>query len=273
MRPFTIPGYVYRMRLFCHRTLWFLVCASICGSLQAEIPAPTRANKRFVIAAHEWPPFASREARYFGVLPRIVNQVFETQGITVEFRFMPWPDALDGVVSEEFDAALIWVMEDLNRDPFIISAPILEYRSALYYRHTMTPPKKPDDLLGFRIGLNPYYVYDEPSYRIMKSRSMTPVKGDSDRTHFDMLLRGDIDFYLTPVLTSVPLLRNNYSREQQQQLAYTTELFKFPPSHLLLNRQRQGSEQLVLEFNNGLKRLQNDGTLDRYLNDLRFGKY
>lgn len=263
----------YRMRLFSLRTLLLLLCASLCSSLYAEIPAPTRTNKRFIIAAHEWPPFASRETRYFGVLPRIINQIFEAQGITVEFRFMPWPDALDGVVNEEFDAALIWVMEDLNRDPFIISEPILEYRSALYYRKGMPPPKTSDDLLGFRIGLNPYYVYDEPSYHIMKSRSMTPVKGESDKQHFDMLFRGDIDFYLSPILTSAPLLRNSYSREQQQELTYTTEMFKFPPSCLLLNRQRQGSEQLLLDFNNGLKRLQNDGTLDRYLDDLRVGKY
>lgn len=186
---------------------------------------------------------------------------------------MPWPDALDGLVTEEFDAALIWVMEDLNRDPFIVSEPILEYRSALYYRRNLPKPTTSDDLLGFRIGLNPYYVYDEPSYRVMKSRSMTPVKGETDRIHFDMLLKGDIDFYLSPILTSAPLLRNSYSPEQQKQLTYTTELFKFPPSQLLVNRQREGGRQFLLEFNNGLKRLKNDGTLDRYLDDLRFGKY
>lgn len=261
------------MRLFCLRSLLIFVSLNFCSSLQADIPQPTRANKRFVIAAHEWPPFASREARYFGVLPRIVTQILESQGINVEFRFMPWPDALDGVITEEFDAALIWVMDDLNQEPFVVSVPILEYRSALYYRKELPKPRHPDDLLGFRIGLNPYYVYDEPSYRIMKSRSMTPVKGDTDRIHFDMLLNGDIDFYLSPILTSAPLLRNNYPLEQQQQLAYTTELFKFPPSHLLVNRQREGSRQFLQEFNNGLKRLKNDGTLDRYLDDLRFGKY
>jgi len=261
------------MRFFCRHSLLLLVLVSLCVPLQAEIPKPTRTNKRFTIAAHEWPPFASRESRYFGVLPRIITQVLEAQGITVEYRFMPWPDALDGLITEEFDAALIWVMEDLNSDPFIFSAPILEYRSALYYRKSLPKPRHADDLLGFRIGLNPYYVYDEPSYRIMKSRSMTPVKGESDRAHFDMLLKGDIDFYLSPMITSAPLLRNQYSQEQQQELGYTTELFRFPPSHLLVNRQRPGSNDFLQEFNNGLKRLKNDGTLDRYLDDLRFGKY
>lgn len=261
------------MRLFCLRSLSLLLFASFCSSLQADIPKPIRANKRFVIAAHEWSPFASREVRYFGVLPRIVTQILEAQGVTIEYRFMPWPDALDGLITEEYDAALIWVMADLNRDPFIISEPILEYRSALYSRTSLPKPKTPDDLMGFRIGLNPYYVYDEPSYRIMKSRAMTPIKGDTDRIHFDMLLKGDIDFYLSPILTSAPLLRSTYSLEQQQQLAYTTDIFKFPPSHLLLNRQRKDSREFLLEFNNGLKRLKNDGTLDRYLDDLRLGKY
>jgi polar amino acid transport system substrate-binding protein len=261
------------MRLFILRSLFLLLFTSVCTSLQADIPKPTRANKRFVVAAHEWPPFASRETRYFGVLPRIVSQVFEIQGVAVEFRFMPWPDTLDGLITEEFDAALIWVMEDLNQEPFIISQPILEYRSALYYRKELPKPRHPDDLLGFRIGLNPYYVYDETSYRIMKSRSMTPVIGETDRIHFDMLFNGDIDYYLTPILTSAPLLRNSYTAAQQGDLAYTTEIFKFPPSHLLVNRQREGSDQFMQDFNNGLKRLKNDGTLERFLNDLRLGKY
>lgn len=246
---------------------------SFCSTLHADIPLPTRANKRFVVAAHEWPPFASRETRYFGVLPRILSHALELQGINVEYRFMPWQDALDGIITEEFDAALIWVMEDLNQDAFIASQPLLEYRSALYYRRSMPKPQHLDDLLGYRIGLNPYYIYDRPSYQIMKSRDMTPIKGENDRAHFDMLLKGDIDFYLSPILTSAPFLRNTYPLEQQQQLRYTTELFKFPPTQLLVNRQRQNSPEFIHELNNGLKRLKNDGTLDRYLDDLRIGKY
>lgn len=258
---------------FCTRLLLILLCGLPALTSYAGIPTPSQANKRFVIAAHEWPPFASRETRYFGVLPRIVTQVLETQGIHIEFRFMPWPDALDGLITEEFDGALIWVSEDLKRDSFLMSDSILSYRSGLYYRKNFPKPQSADDLLGYRIGLNPYYVYDATSYQLMKSRSMTPIKGSNDRQHFDHLLSGEIDFYLSPLVTSVPFLRTHYSPAQQQELAYTTTLLQFPPTHLLVNRQRAGSAEFIEAFNQGLKRLKNDGTLDRYLDDLRFEKY
>lgn len=253
--------------------LLLLLAWLFAGAAWGEIPAPTKINPRLVIAVHEWRPFASRDAHYFGLLPRIAARVLETQGVTPEFRFMPWPEALDGLVTEEYDAALIWVMEDLDRRYFLFSEPVLELRGALYYQAKRPRPRTPDDLLGFSIGINPAYVYDAPSFQLMKSRAMIPVKGGNDRENFDLLLKGDIDFYLSPLLSSTPLLRNSYSGEQRQRLAYTTEIFKFPPVHLLVNQQRPGSKELLEKFNNSLKRLQNDGTLDRYLDDMRFDKY
>lgn len=254
-------------------TILLLVALLPCGTASAEIPAPTRLKKQFIIAAHEWPPFASRESRYLGVLPRIVSQVLEAEGIRVEYRFMSWPDTLDGLLTEEYDAALIWVMSDLNREPFLLSDPILEYRSALYYRKDRPRPDDSNDLRGLRIGLNPYYVYDGDSYQLMKNRNLIPIRGKDDDNHFRHLMDGTIDVYLTPLLTSAPWVRNNLTLMEQDKLAYTTEIFKFPPTQLVLNRKREGSDDLIRQFNNGLKRLKSDGTLDRYLDDLRFGKY
>ena len=242
-------------------------------SLLADIPEPRRINKRFVVAVHEWPPFASRSTRYFGILPRITTEILETQGVAVDFRFLPWADALDGLVTEEFDAALIWVMEDLKSDSFLMSETLLNYRSGLYYRKDMPAPTKEDDLLGFTIGLNPHYVYDASSYQLMKSREMVAIRGDTDQINFQYLLDGQVDFFLTPLLTSKPLLQKQFTIEQQAALEFTTALFQFPPSKLLINRHRDGSEEFIQDFNKGLKRLRNNGTLDLYIDDLRLDNY
>ncbi len=210
---------------------------------------------------------------YFGMVPRIISEALHSQGYDVKYRFMHWSDALDGIITEEFDGAIIWVMEDLNHPAFLISDPIVHYRSALYYRKSLPRPTSSDDLLGFRMGLNSHYVYDQDSYELLKDNLILPIEGHSDLTNFQYLIEGRIDYFLTPLLTSKPLLRNNFPKEQQQQLDYSTSIFKFPPTHLIVNRYRDGSDEIMNQFNASLKRMENNGTIDRYIRDFRFSKY
>ena len=230
-------------------------------------------RQSFIIAAHEWAPFASRSSKYFGLSPRITSEILHTTGIDVKYRFMHWSDALDGVLTEEFDGAIVWVMQDLKHEAFAISDPIVHLRSALYHRANFPAPKSPSDVLGYRMGINTHYVYDAPSYHMLTSGKLTAVDGQTDLQNFQMLLNGDVDFFLTPTLTSGPLLRNNFSREQQQQLSYTSSVLKFPSIYLVVNRHREGSKDFIEQFNASLKRMKNNGTIDRYIDDFSFSKY
>jgi len=230
-------------------------------------------NKVFMVAAYEWPPFSSRDAKYFGIAPRIVSEILQSQGIEVKYRFMPWTEALDGIITEEFDGVIVWVTEDIHHESFLISDPILEHRTALYYRKNLPDPKTADDLMGYRMGVNTHYVYDLASYRLLKDKFITPVDGDSDLVQFHNLLEGKIDFYLTPLLTSTPLLISNFTPEEQKSLTYSTNLFKFPSPHLIVNRHREGSAEFMAEFNKRLDHMKNNGVVDRYINDFRFSQY
>lgn len=229
--------------------------------------------KTFTIAAHEWPPFASRESRYFGITPRIVSDILQNQGIEVQYRFMPWSDALDGVISKEFDGAIVWVTEDLNREFFLISDPILEHRTALYYRKNTPAPTTVDDLTGYRLGINKHYIYDLASYRLIKKHALTTVEANTDAEQLRNLLEGKIDFYASPILTESPLLLNSLGTDEQNALTYSINLFKFPSPHLVVHRHREGSAEFMNKFNQRLKRMKSEGTVERYSNDFRFTGY
>ena len=242
--------------------------------LAALLPqSDARAEATFIVAAHEWAPFSSRDAKYFGIAPRIVSDILQGQGIEVKYRFMGWSAALDGVITREFDGAIVWVTEDLHRESFLISDPILEYRTALYYRKNTPEPKTADDLIGHRMGIDPEYVYDLTSYRLLRKGSIKPVEGVTDTEHLRNLLEGKIDFYASPILTESPLLRNSLSKEEQNALTYSSNLFKFPAPHLVVNRNREGSAEFMRLFNLRLNRMKNDGTVERYINEFRFTEY
>jgi len=256
--------------LFCRLLIISLLCLEplICNPGWAS--STDTGTKVFTIAAYEWPPFASRDAKYFGIAPRVVSEILQNQGIEVKYRFIPWPEALDGIITEKFDGALVWVTEDMHHEAFLISNPILEHRTALYYRKGLPEPKDANDLMGYRMGVNSHYVYDLKSYRLLKDRFVESVNGDSDIVQFHNLIDGKIDFYLTPILTSAPLLRSNFTADEQNRLTYSTNLFKFPSAYLIVNRHREGSDEFIAEFNKRLDRMKNDGVIDRYTDDFRF---
>jgi len=261
--------------LFIHLLTGHLRLGVIAG-LMLCLSLPVKAEglqTHFELAAHEWPPFSSRQTRFFGVVPRITSELMHAQGIEVKYRFMHWSDTLDGIVTEEFDGALVWVMEDLRHEAFLVSEPILRYRSALYFRKDFPRPTSINDLLGFRMGVNPRYVYDKKSYSLLKSGRIEPIQGEDDLTNFRHLVDGRIDYYLSPLLTSKLIIENNFTSAEQANLSYTSSIFKFPSTHLIVNRHREGSFEFMRNFNSGLQRLRTNGTVDRYLEDFRFSKY
>jgi polar amino acid transport system substrate-binding protein len=230
-------------------------------------------TKTFMVAAHEWAPFTSRDSRYFGIAPRLVSEILQNQGIEVKYRFIPWAGALDGVITSEFDGAIVWVTEDLQRDSFLVSDPILEYPTALYYLKSSAEPKSLDDLLGHRLGVNTHYIYDLASYRLLGKRAIEPVEGKTESELLHMLLEGKIDYYASPLLTEKPLQRQSLGKDEQNALTYSINLFKFPSPHLVVSRHREGSAEFMNKFNQHLKRLKNERTIERYVNDFRFIDY
>ena len=255
------------------RSTLFCLLLSCMYGLQAETATDAPSTKRLVIAAHAWAPFASPESKYFGIAPRIVSQVLQAQGISVEYRFVDWQQALNGILTGQYDAALVWMAGDIKNPGFLASEPVLECRTALYFRKGAAAPASVNDLLGKRMGYNPHYIYDAESYRLLSNKQVQPIKAETDYQLFRDLLDGNSDFVLTPQLTAGDMLHNNFQAKEEDSLDYRSNFFTFPPIELVVNGKRSGSEKLVREFNANLRRLKNDGSIDRFFDDFRFSKY
>lgn len=251
----------------CLRTFIFLLGVILAGASQAD------QRKTFVIGTHEWPPYASPDSKYMGLGPRIITDILQAEGISGSYRFMPWPEALDGILTENIDGALVWLPKDVNTDNLMASDPLLPTRAVLCQRKDMPVITSIDALMGYRMGMNPRYVYDESSYRMLKDKFMIPIRQETDIGNFRLLLDNKIDFFLTPQLTSATLLRNQFSLDEQNALTCTGNLFTFPSLHLVVNKHREGSAGFIKQFNLRLNRLKSSGILDRYAADFRYDRY
>lgn len=242
-------------------------------AISMSITAHADSQKTFVVGVHDWPPYASPDSKYLGLLPRMTTEILQQQGIHISYRFIPWQDALDGVMTETVDGALVWLPEDIKREPYLVSDPILQPKAMLCQRKQMPAITSKIRLKGYRMGMNPHYVYDAGSYKMLRDKFMVPVKQESDMGNFRLLLNGNIDFFLTPDLSGKPLLLNQFSPDEQNALTCPVRFFTFPPAHLIINKHRKGSAEFIKQFNAGLKRLQSNGMMDRYLNDFRHDRY
>lgn len=210
------------------------------------------------IAVHSWPPYSGRNLQYFGTAPHVVSEVLADQPIQVRFVFAGWAEALDQLANREVDGAIVWVSPDMKLDPFVGSDPLLKHRAVLYYRKDSPHPGELRNLPPLRMVWQPSYVYDYYTYNRLADKTLTPVPVSNETDGFTQLLNGQADVFLLPYLASRPAVKT-LSPSQQEKLAYQIQEVPFPSTHLLLNRQQPDAEPFLRAFNNGLKRLQQDG--------------
>ena len=241
------------------------------ASLAQRPPKPEK--PLFVIAVHEWKPFASPQSKYMGLAPRITSEVLLRLDYKLQYRFVHWTEALDGLTDGKYDAALVWVMDDLEQNDYLMSDPLYTTETALYYNRDIPEPQSSSDLKDLRMGVNPGYVYGQESFYLFMNKIVKPVKNSSDLENFRMLVNGDIDVYLTPLITGRELVNNQFSRAERNRLGYTTRLFRFPDARLLVSKDELSSESFLRLFNAGLQRLKTNGLIENYLDDYRYSKY
>ena len=159
-------------------------------------------NQLFSIVSHQWTPYASQELRYFGIVPRIVTNALNRQSINTRYHFMTGERALDNILNEKFDGAIDWLSQDMKYDALLISDPIIQIKSALFYLPNTPTPHSEKDLISSTMGFNPHYVYNFPTYHLFQKQYIATVSSESDLINFIRLINLEIDYFLSPLLSS-----------------------------------------------------------------------
>lgn len=82
--------------------VWFVHAALFLLLLPQIAPART-----ITLVADEWPPFnTSPEAEHKGYMVDIAREVFGRLGHRVDYRTVPWPRAIEGVRTGEYDGVI-----------------------------------------------------------------------------------------------------------------------------------------------------------------------
>jgi polar amino acid transport system substrate-binding protein len=156
--------------------------------------------QRITLVTDEWCPFNCQpDSTHPGAMIEIARTIFAKQGIKVDYKIMPWSEAISAVREGRYDGI---VGTSRNDAPDFVFP---KYATAQMYTHFFTLPNKDwryvniESLKRIRLGVIQGYSYGEPLDSYIKDNADNPKRlhitdgKDALTTNIHLLLQGSID--------------------------------------------------------------------------------
>ncbi|MDX1692819.1 MAG: transporter substrate-binding domain-containing protein [Ketobacteraceae bacterium] len=221
------------------------------------------------ISTGEFAPWTDSNAPHQGFISRVVRDAFRRQGYEVEFSFWPWKRALVAARNGKVDATSFWYRSDEKARDFYYSDPISEHRELFFYlkKKNLPPWHQLSDLSGLDIGATRGYTYTDKFWQMGEDGQLAISEANSDELNFKKLLAGRIDIFPAGEVVGWRVLRS-LDGEALKRVAVLEKPLANQTGHLLFPRESPDSEGLLKAFNKGLKSLREDGTYQRYYEEM-----
>lgn len=213
-------------------------------------------------AGDPWPPFLDPDHPRQGVAMEIARAAFKSQGHDLEFAFVPWVRALDGVKNGEYDALLgtWWTKE---RTEF------LEYSEPYLTNQIKFIKRKGDpfefeelrSLEGKTVGTVRGYGYGD---EFAEADFFTRQPVAKMITNVRKVVHGRLDLALEDELVARSLI----AREDPSlidQIEFTGNALSSEGLHVTSGLKNARHSMVIDAFNKGLKTIRENGTFDQIL--------
>ena len=208
------------------------------------------------ISTGHWPPYLSEDLPGGGFVSQIIRESFESEGVDVEFAFLPWSRALAMTKSGKYQASAIWSCTESRSRDFLFSSPLLPYQYVFYHRAAEAFDWEAlVELKGKKVGLTQDYSYGETLSDVIESGLVDADVTTSDAANFKKLLLGRIDLFPMDPVVGEAMIRNQFT-SQAYQLTFHPKPLRKAFYHVLFNAESAGLRQA---FNDGLVTLRNNG--------------
>lgn len=219
------------------------------------------------IATGELPPYATQSRSDQGIALEIVRRAFALSGHKVEFHFMPWARAQQETKAGQWDASAYWGASSERRRDFLLSDNVLTEQWLLVYRRELQLDWSAlGDLLPYKLGFIREYTYTPELWALIQGGEQKVDATPTDLAGLRKLLLGRIDVLPIERNVACDLLSRHFSPGEAARLAAHPRLLTDSFStHLILPPQLPRSPALLHDFNQGLKKLKENGAHARLL--------
>ena len=216
------------------------------------------ADKAVSLATLEWEPYVGEKLRNYGFTSEIVAEAFKRAGYTVEVHFMPWARVLQEVMKGKYDAAYPAYYSKERAKTYILSNSFAEGPLVFCKKKGADISYKTlQDLRPYRIGVVRGYVntpeFDAADY-------LRKDIANSDELNLRKLLRGRVDLVVIDKFTAQHIL-STVIPEGVDAIEFLEPHLQEKPLYLAVSRKVKGHQQIVKDFNHGLKQITEDGMI------------
>lgn len=249
----------------------FILLTSACTATTPPTPtppavlpptAPPVSAKMIRLSASEFPPYMGETLLAQGVLTEIVFESYKRMGYEVIIEFKPWARALEEAELGEYDGIYgLWHRPE-REEWFLFSDPIMANEVGFYKRvGEEIPFAEMKDLEPYVVGVVRGYV-NPPEFE-----AVTTIKRDEavdDAMNLNKLCHNRIDLALVERGVGIFVL-NSQLPECQDKLEWMGAVLTSDPLYLGISKKTAGASTKIADFNEGLKLLTADGTLQEIL--------
>lgn len=229
----------------------------------AESAAPAQQTIR--IATGEFAPWTGQQLPDNGHVNHIIAAAFATQGVTVEFVYLPWKRAFEEARLGKFDATSYWYENSERREAMLFSDPLIVNRTVFFQRTNSDAIrwKNFGDLSQYRMSATLGFTYTEDFYRAVDAQVINPIMVPSDIQNIKLLMADRVDLFATDEMSGFYMAAQ--LSIDPRKLKVIEPALSAPEGYLLASKTHPNAQALINTFNQGLKQLKKNGSYRKIL--------
>ncbi|MCP4298666.1 MAG: amino acid ABC transporter substrate-binding protein [Proteobacteria bacterium] len=217
------------------------------------------------VATGDYPPLTGKNLKHYGLMNRIVTEAFALEGVTVEYGFFPWGRSLEYVRLGEWDATSYWSYNKSREKDFLHSDPILEDTNVFFHLKSFQFDWDDwSDLQGLNIGVTLWYSSTKLLKKKQKIGKYNLQVVTNDELNIRKLLQGRIQLYPLDPNVFRAVMKNKFSAAESELITSHPKLLNPVKNNILFSRRIKGNERRLKLFNNGLRRLREEGKIEQF---------
>lgn len=239
------------------RNIQFIVGLSVI--IIATIAAHAE-NRKLILSSADYVPYFGESLDNQGVISEMIVVAFQRAGYEVKIEFFPWARAEHMAQKGECDGMFALWYRPERESWFIYSDPVPPPNELVLFKSKdlHVTFNNYSDIKDFVIGYVHGYNYPEEfeTAKLRKNRSY------SDEENIQKLVTGVASLIITDKLQAQFIINSKYSEKIGFYDAVIPAL-KIDQQYLVISKKIPDHDNVVKEFNNGLKQILADGTAKR----------
>jgi ABC-type amino acid transport substrate-binding protein len=223
------------------------------------------------LATLEWEPYIGPNMDNNGYVHEIVAEAYKRSGINVDIRFLPWARAVKTAETGKRDGLFPEYYDESRLEKFVFSDSFPGGPVGLYKRKdnkvsfAVDPQKRQTEALRalkkYRFGVVRDYVntkeFDNATF-------LTKDVAKSDETNLKKLFKGRIDFIFIDKYVAKHIIVRKYPHFLSE-LEFMEPPLEVKPLYIAFSKKAKDYQNKLNAFNKGLKKLREEGMLDKIL--------